>query len=451
MLSRRVTAIVLAGVLACGVAVLLLRDRGPAPRRDPGREGLHVGAPAHRHGETGSSSRDLGHDGLKPEEAFQRARPVGTQVMSGWVRDLRGKPVSQQRVECQPAGLRFQVPSEHEWFTTTTSADGAFRLDGLPDAPGYSVIAVGHGMYGMAWVPTANLRQPAEITVHAVSYERFAFVDDLGMPVSVVSQPLHIVRGTMLYHSHIVAEVETLRRMAHLGVNADDLRIADNEMLVFYRETGVLKREFPVEVPGYKQVMVPLKRRPLQQWPDADQIVLPRSEVSAGTVYRIEFPVLKWPRDWGDQDAQMDVLLRVTRPGDTNVLLITRKLNEFVGDEANFDVAQEGFGPLQVEIHREGTRLLVKPEWPRFAFVEIRYDPPPHRDPAATLVFSVKGTFPPVRGRPYGRGVVRFGPLPVGEYAFMRAWGDAEAKDDPSHHMGPVELREGYNELAWDG
>jgi hypothetical protein len=383
----------------------------------------------------------------------ERQRPTGCDVVTGVARTPRGDAAPGLRVECQPDNTRFYKRQEHDWYTTVTGSDGAFRLDGLPAAGSYTVVVTGEGRYGQA-VTLASDRNAVEVVVWGLTYERLAFFDDAGEPVDVRAKPLFLARGGLpLYYSHMAVSPEVVRRLAGAGI--PDLAVESNEVLAIYREARVLKIDLRVRVVGYEPIDVPPKRRRFEDWPASDRIELRRTAASNEVSYVVDFPALEWPQAWGDRDPQIDVTLRVSKRGTSLVKILGGPVKEFsMESDAAFDLCVDGFGVLEYTVApcdaANDARKRVTPTWPRFAFVDLRADASAHRNPNLSLLYWIDGSEPLIYGRAAEPGVVRFGPIPVGEYRFRRSWGDAAARDEPGHHFGPVQLGEGYHDLHWE-
>jgi len=344
-------------------------------------------------------------------------------------------------------------------LTATSAGDGSFRVDGLPregfyeffaTAPGKgcsaAVTALYDGQSGRQGVSDPSTR--IELVVHDLLFERYAFVDDRGVPVNVRGHRIPYTLRGVIYDSMSVTASGTWVAMA-MRVS---LEIADNEVLFVALDLGsraTRQRVWDVDIPGFKRTEVRAESRPIGAWPRVQPIALARED-SERVACRVAFPddlVATWP--WADERDQIPFRIdAVLDPG--GVFVLTPTQNVFYAHRsAAATLKLSGAWILEYEVVRTSGEWELRPAYPPLAYADFYYRSPDVPGPrlASAFVGGLETRDGPPIGRIMWPGYRRIGPVPEGSYRFYRKWwGPRHEKE----FLGPTELSTGLNVVRWE-
>jgi hypothetical protein len=442
-------------LLVAGSVVLFVADRAATQRRNWSAKplgitdaveetvtGHHPGGPSP--GSTGDSpalgmeTGELTTDSSEPLPAVYR----GDFSLSGYVRHRDLSPVPGANVVCRP--LAFHPLNERQYgaLSTNTNADGYFALSELPRSTKYEIRAYTKTAFAQLRLKQqAACSKPIELIVGDLSYERLVFVDQDGKPVPVRDYFLHLATGAPLISSSRVKASWFDKHLAQdVGI---DLPHQPHELVYVYRNMDVIvvrgkarpdvKRRnrritaiyYPAEtvtIPGYRPVTVSPLRRPMRDWPRAQEVILTPAKDGSLLRYEVEFPRIEWPEEWTEDTDRLDFSLCVVRGTPAYMQIVNRRRNAFRAERGiRFRLSIWDRGPrLSYDLEDKGTHILVKPHYPEMGFLDVIDNRQTSDRLNALVAMSIEDPEIEFYGNAVWPGYVRFGPLPVGEYQLWR-------------------------------
>ena len=222
---------------------------------------------------------------------------------------------------------------------------------------------------------------------------------------------------------------------------------ASNELVVVVAGARIAGyREWEINIPGFIPKRVRVTRHPMSEWPKTQVVSLRRDAASPRVAYRVRFPEIKPPTSWEGATKQIKIIasngsergVTVLRPGD-NVFYAPRGAPVYLSERY--------LGKLNFSRSVVDHETVLKPELPKYGFIELRYGAPggvSGRPLNAVLVYVKRGQ--PTLGQMMYPGLKRFGPLPVGQARLVRRWAD---QVESSSEYRYVNVKEGLQVIEW--
>jgi hypothetical protein len=287
-------------------------------------------------------------------------------------------------------------------------------------------------------------------------YERVSFVTPEGTPVPVAGRSACAVFARQpIYESFYNVgkyEVSWLPSQVDVGaVGANELvyitaKFSGNA--VRNRDGSVARRV--VDFQGYDAVEISFELLPLDQWPRGREIVLrPDPSEAPAVPHRVVFPDVAAPEGWADDSSRLLEIIASVTAG-TETCWVTQRHPVFRlprGTDFRFGVLG-GTAALGVDLRDEGEEIRVLVDWPRYAFLDLRYPPRHPSEPLATASVSVWSAATQANGgRLVEPGRARFAYLPEGAYFAEFYWWKADQMEPFSswRTRAPMNLAMGLN------
>jgi hypothetical protein len=380
----------------------------------------------------------------------------GNMRIVGVVAVESGDRVPDAEVTCTPMGFGPRHPEELAALSMRTDASGFFSFGAHPDGFRYEVVAFTPSHYGCAEVSRAQATDgQLVITVSPVYYTRYEFLDPSHSPVARLPVDVRqLIRGRVLASTHAawLEDASGRRTLARMGV-----RMPEDPHVVataFTLPPGPPRAPtFVLDLPGFRPVTLDFEPRPLADWPKGEVVHLHESDDDRGRIlYDVEIPEVAWPSEWGEWDRSLDFRIWFIPQGTKLYSSVNRRTPMFsLAPPVKFDLRDQNERPLRYAILGEGGRRVVRPEYPEYGFLRVRWPP---------LADSTKHHGATVRAKdePEGRDIVGvdafpgetyFGPLAAGDYDVSIQWFMAGSTSALSlvRHLGTVSVRNGANDF----
>lgn len=306
---------------------------------------------------------------------------------------------------------------------TTCDAEGGFALD-VAASSFYRIRAwcgYSHAVVGVSHAQA--IAGPVRIELEQLLFEKVSFVTRDGTAVSVAGRhECALFARQPVYESFFnVARYD----ISWMPPEVDVAALKENDLvyLTTKRERGDDARV--IDFQGYEPVDIPVRPLPLQQWPQGREIVLtPDPDEAPAVPHRVVFPEAILPDGWADDPAAYELLAGVATP-DGGTWWVTRAHPVFRVPRGT-DVAIRALGDrasLPFSLRDEGEEVSVLVEWPRYAFLDLRY-PVRHPDvegATSGVTAWTEGTFA-IGGRLIGPGRARVAYLLEGNCFVEISW-----------------------------
>ncbi len=339
------------------------------------------------------------------------------------------------------------MASDEEFSLHSTRSDegGRFLIQGLPERPSYVVSAYTRGAFGQTAVALREARAAqVEVRIDSVVYERLSLFDEEGQPVECEGLAVVLDRGSALWNSGRPMRHERTCELPHLGFGSLE-GLARNEIAAIYLDGSISKRPWVLRLPSFEPQEVPAVLFAWEAWPASTRVTLRRGPQPPAVIWRIEFPEIEYPKEWGAPDPALGLWVRVFF-GDSKIVQHASARNPIVAQRSDgpIRISQEGFPELTYTLHGKDGNRSVRPAFPECGYLELLYTPasPGRGDPPAEG-FLVLESWPHVSGVIAYPGCVRFRPLPLGEYNIVHFRSGGGARTDRNY--GPIKVRTGLN------
>lgn len=412
-------------VLSCLPVVLILGvaaglREGSSPRAKVGDDGGSLTTPEAAAPAAGAELR--GSASTEPSSGLPRVALTGIVTLSG--RPVRG-------VEIRTRGPYGSSGS------AVSDSDGRFSVE-VAARPGssYRVRAMHKDGFANARFSYGEVVSgPVRIELADLFYERFDFRDEADVPVPVAGLPaLYGLPASRPVWSNVFnAETyETDWLPPRLSVR--ELREHEVAYVVAglpaSKRAGGGTRE--VRLPGFSPTHLPVALLPIERWPEARRVVLTRDPSEPPAVpHHVVFPPIELPSGWtGEGEKWLDLVCAATtetEPVDSAWLNPANPVFRLPrGTRFRFQVFGDA-EPLSYRLHDLGDVIQVFVDWPRYAFLDLRFPARAsgsHEAMGTVTVFN-EGRSP--GGQLVGPGHARFAYLPEGDYwvrVEFAAWRD---------------------------
>jgi hypothetical protein len=334
----------------------------------------------------------------------------------------------------------------------TCDTQGDFALT-LPEGPFHRLTATSGYSHATTTVSrAAAIAGPVRIELQPLLYEKVSFVTRTGEPVAVAGRlECAVFPRQPVYASFYPNGNHDVSWMPP----EVDLTLHDNDLV--YLTTARAQEPGPrvIDFEGYEPVEIPVQLRPLDEWPQGRRIVLTEDSDEAPAVpHRVVFPDAALPDGWGDDaGAWLDMPTAVVRKGKGGLThWVCRRHPVFSvprGTDVFVRVVSERTS-RDFSLRDERGEVSVLVEWPRYAFLDLRF---PVRHPEVQEATSSASAWTSETVGSSGRLVVpghaRFPYLPEGEcHVEISWWRSGEPSPFSSWRLrAPIRLAMGLNEF----
>jgi len=297
---------------------------------------------------------------------------------------------------------------------------------------------------------------PVRLELASLWYERFDFRDEAGLPVPIrgLSALYALPPGRPVWSSVFNAEsyeTDGLPREISSEV------LGDHEVAYLVLERTASKRGSAgarrIRIPGFEKVELPVELMSIERWPESRRVVLARLPDEAPAVaHRVVFPAFEFPEQWsGDHGKWRELTCAATTEGPASDTCWVNPDNPVFrmprGVPFKFHVLGDR-APLSDRLHDLGDEVRVFVDWPRYAFLDLRF---PAKYPGTPGALGTATVFNERRG-PGGHrvapGHARFAFLPEGEDSVRLdyvAWGGDRPVNVLSRRLGrSIRLAAGF-------
>jgi len=335
-------------------------------------------------------------------------------------------------------------------------------FESLPEAEHFVVWASTEDAYGDKVVRVGGLAESTvTVTVRRLYYERMAFFDESGEPISVDGHgPL--VWGSSVWNSQAKDAKSRALRLRRLGCRIDPIDIGDHEILtiydspVIYHERtaeGTSPRPHRVKLPGFESHDVEPFRMKVSEWPASRRVVLRQS---GGTDGLVRFSVVL--PDFGqiaptltpEECRALPFELHVSPVGSPTSFVITKDCATFIAKPGNgFELRMAGFlGVIPHKQVRHGAGVRIEPHYPPFCVIRVEFELPARGAPMQRRIGIQARPSDDYMGRLLYPGSALLGPLPAGPYTLILSWRD-EAGRPSVERWGPETFEAGFHRVDW--
>lgn len=456
MRERHYHRAALALLTAAGVVALLLyigaeaagARRAPVGPSGAGQSPAEVALPA-----ASGQPQESARASPAPAPGAVELAPAyhGDIVIEGTVVGTDPQDLEGLNVWCLPSGFDPYTQEEMTYLNAKTDRDGRFVVRGMPRAWSYEFMVGSKDYYGTRRLTRDGaLQLYIEIHVRKLAFERLVCVDEAGQRVdkSLLQVKPRNPQRSFLYVTTGAGDPGCIGVLSRVGV---DVAVGEGEVACFWYAGRGEALQACVEVPGFDGVDLTLEGNPLSRWPAGRTVQLSRKAMpSELVVYRVAWPVLSWPSEWGRSAERQpfSVLVKNTRTGYTTI--VTEGRTAFVAERgASWEVRPiEMAGSdqsLPYGVREVGDEIRLEPDYPKYGFVTLKYDPGTGGPDSHAELFIDGGEFP--RPRALWPGVARIGPLAVGAHKIVRQV--RRGREIIRTDWLDIQVREGHSEVEW--